>query len=53
MTASEGIVKAASDEAADLIVMGSYGRTDLARLVVGSVTAKALAAASVPVLMTR
>ena len=44
---------ASEDEGADLIVMGSHGRTGLARLVVGSVTAKVLAIASVPVLITR
>lgn len=53
LTASEGIVKTATDEAADLIVMASHGRTGLARLVLGSVTAKVLAAASIPVLITR
>ena len=53
LTASEGIVTIAKDEGADLIVMGSHGRTGLARLVVGSVTAKVLAIASVPVLITR
>lgn len=53
LTASEGIVKTATDEGADLIVMGSHGRTGLVRLVVGSVTAKVLAAASIPVLITR
>lgn len=53
LTASEGIVKTATDEGADLIVMGSHGRTGLARLVVGSVAARVLAAAPVPVLITR
>ena len=53
LTASEGIVTIATDEGADLIVMGSHGRTGLARLVVGSVTAKVLATASIPVLITR
>ena len=53
LTASEGIVTSARDEGADLIVMGSHGRTGLARLVVGSVTAKVLAAALIPVLITR
>ncbi len=53
LTASEGIVTIATDEGADLIVMGSHGRTGLARLVVGSVTAKVLAIAKIPVLITR
>ena len=52
-TASDGIVQMAKDEGADLIVMGSHGRTGLARLMVGSVASKVLAAASVPVLIVR
>ncbi len=53
LSASEGIVQTAHDEGADLIVMGSHGRTGLAHFVVGSVAAKVLAAASVPVLVVR
>lgn len=53
MTASAGIVQMAKDEGADLIVMGSHGRTGLARLMVGSVAARVLAEASVPVLVVR
>ena len=53
LSASAGIMQMARDEGADLIVMGSHGRTGLARLVVGSVTAKVLAAALIPVLITR
>jgi len=53
LSAAEGIVQTARDEGADLIVMGSHGRTGLARLVVGSVVAKVLATASVPVLVVR
>lgn len=53
MTASAGIVQMAKDEAADLIVMGSHGRTGLAKLMVGSVAARVLAEASVPVLVVR
>jgi nucleotide-binding universal stress UspA family protein len=53
LTASDGIVQMAKDEGADLIVMGSHGRTGLAKLMVGSVAAKVLAAASVPVLIVR
>lgn len=53
LTASDGIVQMAKDEGADLIVMGSHGRTGLVKLMVGSVAAKVLAAASVPVLVVR
>ena len=53
LSAAEGIVQMAQDEGADLIVMGSHGRTGLARLVLGSVVSKVLAAASVPVLVVR
>ncbi|MBH2019887.1 universal stress protein [Polaromonas sp.] len=53
LTASEGIVQTAKNEGADLIIMGSHGRTGLARLMVGSVVAKVLATASVPVLVVR
>lgn len=53
LSATEGIVQTVHDEDADLIVMGSHGRTGLARFVVGSVVAKVLAAAPVPVLVVR
>lgn len=53
LSASAGIVQMARDEGADLIVMGSHGRTGLARLMVGSVTAKVLAESTVPVLVVR
>jgi nucleotide-binding universal stress UspA family protein len=53
LTASDGIVQMVKDEGADLIVMGSHGRTGLVKLMVGSVAAKVLAAASVPVLIVR
>ncbi|MEO7160230.1 MAG: universal stress protein [Polaromonas sp.] len=53
LTAAEGIVQTAKDEGADLIVMGSHGRTGLARFMVGSVTTKVLATSTVPVLIVR
>ncbi len=53
VTASDGIVKTASDEGADLIVIGSHGRTGLARLMLGSVATKVVAESPVPVLVTR
>ncbi|MDQ3060987.1 MAG: universal stress protein [Pseudomonadota bacterium] len=53
MAASAGIVQTAKDEGADLIIMGSHGRTGLARLMLGSVAAKVLAEATVPVMIVR
>lgn len=52
-TASAGIVQTAKDEGADLIIVGSHGRTGLARLMLGSVAAKVLAEATVPVMVVR
>ena len=49
----KGIVQAAKDEAADLIVIGSHGRSGLARLVLGGVASKVVAESPVPVLVTR
>jgi nucleotide-binding universal stress UspA family protein len=51
--ASVGIVQTANDEAADLIVMGSHGRSGIARLMLGSVATKVVAESQVPVLITR
>ena len=53
MHASDGIIQAASEEGADLIVMGSHGRTGISRLMLGSITAKVIAHATVPVLVAR
>lgn len=53
MGAASGIVQTAIDEGADLIVMGSHGRTGLKRLMLGSVATKVVAESSVPVLVTR
>lgn len=44
------ILKKARQEGADLIIMGTHGRTGLARLVLGSVPEKVLRLASCPVL---
>jgi nucleotide-binding universal stress UspA family protein len=51
--AYRGIVAAASSEDADLVVVGSHGRTGLSRLVLGSVAARVVAEAPVPVLVVR
>lgn len=53
MTASAGIVQQAKDEGADLIIVGSHGRTGLVRLMLGSVAARVLAEATVPVMVVR
>jgi nucleotide-binding universal stress UspA family protein len=53
VTASNGIVQTAQTEGADLIVMGSHGRTGIARLMLGSVATKVVAESPVPVLVCR
>jgi nucleotide-binding universal stress UspA family protein len=52
-TAAHGIAQTARDEDADLIVIGSHGHGALRKLVLGSVTTKVLAEATVPVLVVR
>lgn len=51
--ASAAILDAATAAGADLIVVGSHGRTGIARLMLGSVAAKVVAQAEVPVLVAR
>ena len=46
---AEGIEQAARDGGADLIVMGSHGRSGLARLLLGSVAARTIKVSGVPV----
>lgn len=53
VSAASGIVQAAQTEGADLIVVGSHGRTGIARLMLGSVAAKVVAESLVPVLVVR
>ena len=53
MAAAPGIVQLAKDEKADLIVVGSHGRSGIARLMVGSVASKVVAESPVPVLVVR
>jgi nucleotide-binding universal stress UspA family protein len=48
-----GIVQTAEAEGADLIVLGSHGRSGIARLMLGSVSTKVVAESKVPVLVTR
>lgn len=49
----EAIVKLAREQAVDIIVMGSHGRTGLRRLLMGSVTEKVIGNAACPVLVAR
>jgi nucleotide-binding universal stress UspA family protein len=49
-TAAEDIVKLANEEGVDLIVMGTHGRTGLARVLMGSVAEAVMRHASCPVL---
>lgn len=49
----EGILESAKVRAADLIVMGSHGRHGIEKLLLGSVTQRVLAQATVPVLVVR
>lgn len=53
MHASDGILQAAKEEGADLIVVGSHGRTGLSRLMLGSIAAKVVSQSPVPVLVAR
>ncbi len=53
VTTSTGIVQTAIAEKADLIVMGSHGRSGIARLMLGSVATKVAAESPVPVLIAR
>jgi nucleotide-binding universal stress UspA family protein len=53
VAAASGIVQTATTEGADLIVLGSHGRTGIARLMLGSVANKVVAESTVPVLITR
>jgi nucleotide-binding universal stress UspA family protein len=48
-----GILDAAQSDGADLIVMGSHGRSGIEKLVLGSVAQRVLSHAKVPVLVVR
>jgi nucleotide-binding universal stress UspA family protein len=49
----EGIVEAAEAERADMIVVGTHGRSGLGRLLLGSVSEHVIRHAAVPVLVVR
>ena len=51
--APETILEAATDERADLIVIGTHGRTGLTRLVIGSVAERVVRIAPCPVLVVK
>lgn len=51
--AAAGIAQTAREINADLIVVGSHGRTGIARLMLGSVAARVVAESPVPVLVAR
>lgn len=51
--AAPGIAQTARDIQADLVVVGSHGRTGVARLMLGSVASKVVAESPVPVLVAR
>lgn len=53
VTAVNGIVQSAQALGADLIVIGSHGRSGIERLVLGSVATKVVAQSTVPVLVAR
>lgn len=53
VAAASGIIQTALAEGGDLILMGSHGRSGIARLMLGSVATKVVAESSVPVLVCR
>ena len=53
MAAASGIVQTAEAIGAELVVLGSHGRSGIARLMLGSVSTKVVAESKVPVLVTR
>lgn len=52
-SASEGILEAARDDGADLIVVGSHGRSGISRLMLGSIAANVVTRSVLPVLVAR
>lgn len=50
---ARGILLTAENEGADLIVVGSHGRSSFGRLVLGSVASRVVAESPVPVLVAR
>jgi nucleotide-binding universal stress UspA family protein len=52
-SAAEAIVRAARSKRANVIVMGTHGRTGLARLLMGSVAERVVGTAPCPVMTVR
>lgn len=52
-TPAAGIAQSARQVEADLVVVGSHGRTGVARLMLGSVAGKVVAESAIPVLVAR
>lgn len=52
-TAADGILHAAREQGADLIVMGSHGRRGLGRLLLGSQASEVLSHSELPVLIVK
>lgn len=50
---AEGILEVAAETGADLIVMGTHGRTGLGRLLLGSIAEQVLHASTLPTLLVR
>jgi nucleotide-binding universal stress UspA family protein len=53
VAAASGIVQSAQESGADLIVVGSHGRSGILRLMLGSVASRVVAESPVPVLVAR
>lgn len=51
--AADAIIEVATQQGADLIVMGSHGRRGLGRLLLGSQAAEVLARSTIPVLIVK
>lgn len=51
--ASTGILQSAKELGADLVIVGSHGRTGISRLMLGSVAARVVAESTIPVLVAR
>lgn len=50
---SEGIIQVADEVSADLIIMGSHGRTGLQKMMLGSVAQNVLTQSPIPVLIVK